>query len=744
MSIKKDITFKIRVDGKELDVSLVGGEKQIKKMMKTAEGVSSKMAKWSQIATGFNSVLNIANNIMNRLDVAIDKYALQQQAVAKVQQAIESTGKAAGFSANQLERAASQLQAVTTYGDEAILNNASAQLLTFTNIVGENFLRTQKVAMDVATVLSDGPEQAAGRLKDVSIMLGKALNDPVANLSALSRAGIQFSKDQKEVIKNLATTNKLSEAQSIILTELEKQYGGQAMKVAQLETGKLKQISNELGDQLEKIGQFAVKIILPIKEIALNWTKGFTSILGLNKKVSDSLKKSQIEFNALVNVVTSLNAEEDTRKKAIEQLNSNYSEYIGNLNLEKAAITDIYEMQKKANEQFIKKIELAAAEEQYAEHIAEAADIQQRLFEVEMRRQKFIEESEQKFKDRTGLPVLSVQARKQIDLEADMLFGGSLQQLKADREAAQKEFEEFQRFVSGRGINLGSSDSSDSPGNVDVTTGSKVTDQDKYYEQLKRLRIENMTDERERKIAMLEFERELALKRVDNEVKNTELAGRLKNQIKIKYANLIQEATLMQGTSAVDKPDVFNYEATEEYFNAFDELSDASINTMQNAMYSMWDNVFGKSKSIIEMIAVSFLTAFSDKAVAGIIGSIFGDSEGGIEDLFKGVLSFIPGGSFLSSILPFAKGGITTKPTLGVLSENRQKEAVIPLDSPSALSMLTNVMKSSVSYRTDTRLLAAVNGDQLAVENINLRLKGEDIVKASSRVGSRKSKWELN
>lgn len=177
----------------------------------------------------------------------------QAKAVAKVNQAIISTGNAAGFSLRQLEKEAQNLQKNTLFGDEVILQNATAQLLTFTNIAQDNFLRTQRVALDVATVL-DTTGDGTSRLKDVSIQLGKALNDPVANLGALSRAGIQFSEEQKIMIKGLAETNQLAEAQNIILDELERQYGGQA-KAAVTTFGALTQLRNRIGDVFEEIGK---------------------------------------------------------------------------------------------------------------------------------------------------------------------------------------------------------------------------------------------------------------------------------------------------------------------------------------------------------------------------------------------------------------------------------------------------------------------------------------------------------
>jgi hypothetical protein len=142
---------------------------------------------------------------------SIQAFRVQAKAIAQVEAGLASTGNQVGRTSAQLQKMASDLQSKTLFGDEDILQNATAQLLTFTNISGEQFARTQAAALDLATRLD-------GDLKGASIQLGKALNDPVANLSALSRSGIQFSDDQKAVIKSLAETGRLAEAQTLILT----------------------------------------------------------------------------------------------------------------------------------------------------------------------------------------------------------------------------------------------------------------------------------------------------------------------------------------------------------------------------------------------------------------------------------------------------------------------------------------------------------------------------------------------
>lgn len=177
----------------------------------------------------------------------IKKANVQARANIKVAQALNSTSYAAGLTRKELYETAKQLQELTNIGDEEILNNVTAQLLTFTNIAEQQFLRTQQAVLDISTVLDTD-------LKSVAIQLGKALNDPVANLSALSRSGIQFSEAQKKVIKDFARTNQLAEAQKVILKELERQYGGQAAAVTKA-TGDFSDFSAVMGDFQEILGE---------------------------------------------------------------------------------------------------------------------------------------------------------------------------------------------------------------------------------------------------------------------------------------------------------------------------------------------------------------------------------------------------------------------------------------------------------------------------------------------------------
>lgn len=167
----------------------------------------------------------------------------QEKAIAQLDSAIVSTGMAAGLTSRELQDMADSLQAVTTFGDEAVIGMQSI-LLTFTKIGKETFPEATKAVLDISTRMGTD-------LKSSALQLGKALNDPIRGLDGLSRAGIQFSDVQKEAIKAMASTGDMAGAQAEILKELSTQFGGAAEAARDTFGGALEGLSNAFGDLLE-------------------------------------------------------------------------------------------------------------------------------------------------------------------------------------------------------------------------------------------------------------------------------------------------------------------------------------------------------------------------------------------------------------------------------------------------------------------------------------------------------------
>lgn len=241
------INIKFAADLKQFSSSMQNATRSIKRMGKQMQSV------------GTNLSVGLTAPFLAFSGVALKNFDTQDKAVAQLNAGLQSTGRFTEALSKKLQEQASILQNNSLFGDEDILKNSTAQILSFTNIATDTIPRVNQVVADLATRLGTD-------LKSNAIQVSKALNDPIANLSALGRSGIQFSEDQKATIKSLVQTNKLAEAQNIILKELETQYGGSAKAAAEAGTGGIKQLFNSIGDLTESFGKIINEAIKPFVE----------------------------------------------------------------------------------------------------------------------------------------------------------------------------------------------------------------------------------------------------------------------------------------------------------------------------------------------------------------------------------------------------------------------------------------------------------------------------------------------
>lgn len=149
-----------------------------------------------------------------------------QKVTAVTASIIKSTGGTAKVTADQIGALANAISNKTGVDDEAI-QTSSNLLLTFKNVAnqagaGANiFDRATAAAVDLS-------KAGFGDMDSAAKMLGKALNDPVKGLTALGRAGVTFSDQQKEQIKQMVKAGDVLGAQKIIMQEVESQVGGVA------------------------------------------------------------------------------------------------------------------------------------------------------------------------------------------------------------------------------------------------------------------------------------------------------------------------------------------------------------------------------------------------------------------------------------------------------------------------------------------------------------------------------------
>jgi hypothetical protein len=220
-----------------------------------AKGKSGGMALGGGILGGASAALGPIAGVMAGVfatGAIVSWGKAQVEALGRIEQintqtasVIKSTGNAANVTAEGVEALAGKLEGLTGTEAESIQEGANL-LLTFKNIRNEAgagndiFDQTTTAMVDMARAM--GTDASSGAMQ-----LGKALNDPVAGIAALSRVGITFSEDQKTLIKSLVESGQTMEAQKIILNELNSQFGGSGAAYAQTYAGKIDLLGHAWG-----------------------------------------------------------------------------------------------------------------------------------------------------------------------------------------------------------------------------------------------------------------------------------------------------------------------------------------------------------------------------------------------------------------------------------------------------------------------------------------------------------------
>lgn len=221
-------------------------------------GIEGAIAKASTLGTFLgNMASNLISGAFDLLGQGIQKLegfladtvaeaGASQDAIAQLEQVIKSTGGAAGITSQQAQELASSLQKVTKYSDETILGGENL-LLTFTSIGKDVFPKATETILDMSQALGQD-------LKSSAIQLGKALQDPISGITALRRVGVNFTDAQQEMINKLVEAGDIEKAQTLILDELQKEFGGSAVAAGQTFGGQVEILKNKLSDLKERIG----------------------------------------------------------------------------------------------------------------------------------------------------------------------------------------------------------------------------------------------------------------------------------------------------------------------------------------------------------------------------------------------------------------------------------------------------------------------------------------------------------
>lgn len=169
-----------------------------------------------------------------------------EKAQALLASQIKATGDASGLTLSQLLDMADGFQQTTTYSHVQI-EQLDTELMAFRNIAGTQFKGAIQAALDFATVTRRDPVEAVRTL-------GMALNDPATGMQRLSRAGIELSQSIKDTVKAMVEQGNVTGAQSLLLQEMEKSYGGAASAARDTLGGAIAGLKNDFESLLEGDG----------------------------------------------------------------------------------------------------------------------------------------------------------------------------------------------------------------------------------------------------------------------------------------------------------------------------------------------------------------------------------------------------------------------------------------------------------------------------------------------------------
>lgn len=410
-------------DTKQLDRALGG---VAKKLRSTAENLNG---------LGQNLSLGLTAPIAAFAGLATKSFVDSAKAIAQVEAAVKSTGGAAGKSVDGLAKMASELQRVSLFDDDEILQNVTANLLTFTNVAGTEFDRAQQAVLDLSTRLGTD-------LTSATVQVGKALNDPIKGVTALGRAGVQFTAQQKELIATLVESGDVAGAQAVILGELETQFGGAAAAAANADP--YTQLANEIGNLAEEFGGIINDALKPllgfIRDVVdevKGWSDGTKTLAVVIGALLAALGPTLIAVGALINSFVTLRGA--LKLLTIEQLKLNAAALANPYVLLAAAMVGlgvaIFQMSKRATDAETKV-------EGLRDKIDGLTDA-----EAKLEKQKAISDQAEKVRKLAAeYEVLSKQ-RAQGDQQEQRIFNQRKQQVKDELANAQKTLEGYQKLA---------------------------------------------------------------------------------------------------------------------------------------------------------------------------------------------------------------------------------------------------------------------------------------------------------
>jgi hypothetical protein len=235
---------------KELGGVMTDLSKSVQVALGPLSGVASRLTAITAIANKNTIVIAALVGAFIALGAAATRAirdgAKFQQQLQVMENRVRATGKAAGFTAKELNTMAETL-ADDTLASTVEARDAIIALTATTKVSGEVFLRAFKSAQDFADL-------GLGDLKQNAIQFGRALENPLQNIELLRRKMINFTIAEKALIKELIDVGRLLEAQNIVMGKIEQVGKGASAAALLTLSGSFDTLSERITVFFEKAG----------------------------------------------------------------------------------------------------------------------------------------------------------------------------------------------------------------------------------------------------------------------------------------------------------------------------------------------------------------------------------------------------------------------------------------------------------------------------------------------------------
>ena len=191
-----------------------------------------------------------------------------QRVMRQTNAVIESTGGVAGITATHLAGLSADLSRLAAVDDEVIQQGGNL-LLTFRNVRAEGGIFDDALASALDMSAAMGTQ-----LQPNVMAVGRALNDPIAGISRLTRMGVTFTDQQKEQIAAMMYFGDVAGAQRIILDELATEFGG----AAEANATASERMSVAWGNVQEAIGTLLLPAFGAVSDALAGVSQWFTNL----------------------------------------------------------------------------------------------------------------------------------------------------------------------------------------------------------------------------------------------------------------------------------------------------------------------------------------------------------------------------------------------------------------------------------------------------------------------------------